>query len=228
MKIEKLKKQAAEKAVEKVESGMVLGLGTGSTTNFAIKKIAELLKSDDLKDIVGIPTSKATETLAKRLGIPLTSFDKHQKIDLTIDGADEVDERLNLIKGGGGALLREKVVAQASEKVIIVVDETKISERLGEKWYVPVEVLQFAWSLELDYLKSLCAEAELRKKNEDKPYLTDEGNFIIDANFGVIQSPRDLTRKLESRAGIVEHGIFIGLATEVVVATSDGTKILKK
>lgn len=228
MNINQLKKQAAEKAVEQVESGMVLGLGTGSTTNHAIEKIAELLKSGKLNDIQGIPTSNATKELAEKLEIPLTTFDEVQEIDLTIDGADEVDEKLNLIKGGGGALLREKVVAQASKRVIIIVDESKLSKNLGEKWHVPTEVLKFAVELEKIYLEAFGAEVWLRKNKEGDPYVTDEGNYILDSNFGVIESPRDLDIKLDLRAGIVEHGLFIGLASEVIVASTEGIKSLKK
>lgn len=228
MNINQLKKQAAEKAVEQVESGMVLGLGTGSTTNHAIEKIAELLKSGKLNDIQGIPTSNATKELAEKLEIPLTTFDEVQEIDLTIDGADEVDEKLNLIKGGGGALLREKVVAQASKRVIIIVDESKLSKNLGEKWHVPTEVLKFAVELEKIYLEAFGAEVWLRKNKEGDPYVTEERNYILDSNFGVIESPRDLDIKLDLRAGIVEHGLFIGLASEVIVASTEGIKSLKK
>ncbi|MCZ7602234.1 MAG: ribose 5-phosphate isomerase A [Melioribacteraceae bacterium] len=228
MDIEELKKQAAEKAVEQIQSGMVVGLGTGSTTTFAIQKIAELLKSGQLKNIVGIPTSKTTEELARSLNIPLTTFAKIQEIDLTIDGADEVDFDLNLIKGGGGALLREKVVAQASKKVIIIVDESKVSKHLGEKWHVPIEVLQFCVELEKKYLESIGARVKLRSGKDGNPFITDEGNYILDANFGVINSPQSLAGQLESRAGIVEHGLFIGLADEVIVAASNGTNSLKK
>lgn len=226
--IDSLKKQAAEKAVEQVQSGMVVGLGTGSTTNYAIKKIGELLQSGELKEIVGIPTSKATEELAKSLNIPLTSFDEKQEIDLTIDGADEVDEELNLIKGGGGALLREKVVAQASKREIIIVDESKLSKKLGEKWGVPVEVLKYCVQLEKKFLESLGAKVELRKDKSGDAFLTDEGNYILDSNFGLINSPKELSHQLEARAGIVEHGLFIDLTSEVIVASSGGIKVLKK
>lgn len=228
MNIDNLKKQAAEKAVEQVQSGMVIGLGTGSTTNYAIKKIGELIQSGELKEIVGIPTSKATEELAKSLNIPLTSFDEKQEIDLTIDGADEVDEELNLIKGGGGALLREKVVAQASKREIIIVDESKLSKILGEKWAVPIEVLKYCVNLEKKFLESLGAKVELRKDKNGDAFITDEGNYILDSNFGLINSPKELAHKFESRAGIVEHGLFIGLASEVIVASSKEIKILKK
>jgi len=224
----KLKKQAAEKAVEQIKSGMVVGLGSGSTAYFAIKKIGELLQSGRLKNIVGIPTSNVTEELAVSLGIPLTSFEDIQEIDLTIDGADEVDDQLNVIKGGGGALLREKVVAQASKREIIVVDESKISKQLGEKWHVPVEVLKFSFQLEKKFLESLGASVVLRKADDGNPHVTDENNYILDANFGIISSPKELAHKLEERAGIVEHGIFIGLVHEVIVASSNGISSITK
>lgn len=223
-----LKKQAAEKAVEQIKSANIIGLGTGSTANFAIMKIAELLKEGKLNNIVGIPTSKATEKLAESLSIPLTSLNEINEIDLTIDGADEVDDQLNVIKGGGGALLREKVVAQTSKREIIVVDESKISKQLGEKWHVPVEVLKFSFQLEKRFLESLGASVVLRKTDDGNPYVTDENNYILDANFGIISSPGDLARKLEARAGIVEHGIFVGLVHEVIVASSNGIKSIKK
>jgi len=226
MKVHLLKKAAAEKAVEFVKSGMVVGLGTGSTAVFAIRKIGELLKSGLLKDIAGIPTSNATELEAIQNEIPLTTFDKVQTIDLTIDGADEVDAGLNLIKGGGGALLREKIIAQASLQNIIVVDESKISSVLGTKWALPVEVIKFAVEVEKKFLMSLGASVKLRLDDEAKPFVTDEGNWILDANFGKIQKPYEIAAALESRAGIVEHGLFIGTTAKVVVASNNGIKIL--
>ncbi len=165
---DKLKKIAAEKAVESVESGMVLGLGTGSTVYFALKRLGELLKSGGLEKIVGIPSSKRTEKLALEFGIPLTTFDEKQSIDLTIDGADEADEKLNLIKGGGGALLREKIIAQNGGEFICVIDESKMSKTLGEKWALPVEVIPFAKEVEKKYLESLGAKVSLRKDEAGK------------------------------------------------------------
>ncbi len=225
MNRDELKKKAAEKAVEYIESGMVVGLGTGSTTRFAIEKIGELLKENLLKDIVCIPTSSDTEKLANQLEIPLTDFSQTTKIDVTIDGADEVDAQLNLIKGGGGALLREKIVAQATSKEIIIVDEGKLSEKLGEKWAVPIEVVKFAAGVEMEFLKSIGGKPVLRKVN-GKPFITDEGNYIVDTNFGVIENPGNLADKLNKRAGIVEHGLFIGLTSNVVVAFKEGIEVL--
>jgi len=228
MDIKELKKESAFKAVEQIKSGMIVGLGSGSTTLYAIKRIGELIDNGTLNNIVGIATSVEVENEAKELGIPLSSFDEHTKINLTIDGADEVDENLNLIKGGGGALLREKVVAQASEREIIIVDETKISKHLGEKWSVPIEVLKFAAGLEKEYLESIGGKVKLRTGDSGGPYITDEGNYIFDTNFGVIGKPNELAQLLQARAGIVEHGIFINLADEVIVSSHAGINSLKK
>lgn len=225
---ESLKKLAAEKAVESIKSGMVVGLGTGSTAIYATKKIGELLKENKLTDIIAIPTSKETEKNAIELGIPLTTLDKHPCIDVTIDGADEVDPQFNLIKGGGGAHSREKIISQATKKQIIVVDESKISDQLGTNWAVPVEILIFANNTEELFLENLGANTEIREDENGNPFITDEGNIIIDANFGKIEDPEKLAAKLNERAGIVEHGLFINLTAEVIVASKEGIKVLKK
>ena len=225
---EEFKKLAAEKAVEEIKSGMVVGLGSGSTFYYALKKIGELVKSGELKNIVGIPSSKHTEKLAHEFGIPITTFSEKQEIDVTIDGADEVDTYLNLIKGGGAAHLREKVIAQASKRLIIVVDESKLSDKLGTSWAVPVEVIQFAYPVEEKFLQSINGKPGLRVYENGKPLITDEGNFILDANFGIIQNPFELAEKLENRAGIVEHGMFLHLTSKVIVAGKNGIKILEK
>ncbi|MBK8944032.1 MAG: ribose-5-phosphate isomerase RpiA [Ignavibacteriae bacterium] len=226
--IEQFKKLAAEKAVEEIQSGMVIGLGSGSTFYYAIQKIGQLIKSGELENIVGISSSDKTSKLANEFGIPLTTFHEKQEIDVTIDGADEVDKYLNLIKGGGAAHLREKVIAQASKKLIIVVDETKLSEKLGTNWAVPVEVLQFAYPLEMKFLESINGKPKLRKFENGSPLVTDEGNFILDTNFGIIQNPFELAEKLENRAGIIEHGLFLKLTSKVIVAGKNGIKILEK
>jgi ribose 5-phosphate isomerase A len=227
-KQDKLKQKAAYRAVEFVESGMVVGLGTGSTTSYAVKRIAERLQSGDVKNIVGIPTSLRTETLAGELGIPLCGLDEQPVIDVTIDGADEVDADLNLIKGGGGALLREKVVAQASRRNIIIIDESKLSSRLGIRWALPVEVIPFAAKTEENFLKSLRASVRLRTGDKEQPYQTDQNNFILDANFGEITDPNNLATRLNARAGIVEHGLFLNLASDVIVAGADEIRHLKR
>lgn len=225
---DELKQKAAYRAVEFVESGMVVGLGTGSTTAFAVIRIGERHKTGDLKNIVGIPTSIRTETLAGELGIPLCGLDQQPVIDVTIDGADEVDPGLNLIKGGGGALLREKVVAQASRRNIIIIDESKLSSRLGINWALPVEVIPFAAKTEENFLKSLGASVRLRSGDKEQPYQTDQNNFILDANFGEITDPNNLDTRLNARAGIVEHGLFLDLASDVIVAGADEIRHLKR
>jgi len=227
-KQERLKQEAAHHAVGFIKSGMVVGLGTGSTAAYAVKQIAKRLQAEDLKKIVGIPTSIRTEKLARELDIPLCGLDEQPAIDLTIDGADEVDPDLNLIKGGGGALLREKVVAQASRRNIIVVDESKLSPRLGTRWALPVEVIPFAAKAEENFLKSLGASVTLRLDEQGQPYKTDQHNYILDANFGEMADPNRLAAKLNERAGIVEHGLFLGLAGDVIVAAQDEIRHLKR
>jgi len=227
MDIDQLKKEAAELAVEEIKDGMIVGLGSGSTVFFALEKISVKLKSGELKNIFGIPSSSNTEKKAVQFGIPLTTLNETPIIDLTIDGADEVDSELNLIKGGGGALLREKIVAQASKKFIIIVDESKLSEKLGEKWAVPIEVLQFAMSSEKLFLESIGAKISLRKKKEET-FITDEGNIIFDANFGVIENVKKITDLINQRAGIAEHGIFMGMTDKIICAMKNGEIIVKQ
>jgi ribose 5-phosphate isomerase A len=190
--MDKYKKMAAEKAVDFIQDGMIVGLGSGSTAAFAIQKIAQLHTEGLLKKIKGIPSSKDTEKLARRLNFPLTNFGKIAGIDVTIDGADEVDNQLNLIKGGGGALLREKILIQASERIIIIVDESKRTKKLGTNWPLPIEVLPFGWENEANYLEQLKANITLRRRSDNKIYLTDQRNYILDAHFGVIQNPEAL------------------------------------
>lgn len=223
-----LKQKAGWYAVDFVESGMVLGLGHGSTAVFAVRCIAQLLREGRLRDVLGVPCSRQVEAEAQELGIPLTTLDQHPTVDLTIDGADEVDPDLNLIKGGGGALLREKIVAQASRREIIVVDESKLSPALGTRWPVPVEVTPFGWRPQSAYLESLGAQATLRVENDGTPFRTDQGNMILDCHFGPISDPAQLAARMNQRAGIVEHGLFLGLATDVIVASAERVRHLKR
>ncbi len=216
--IKKLKQKAGERAVDFIESGMVVGLGHGTTAIFALRRIARRLEDGQLENILGVPCSRQVKHDAQELGIPLTTLDAHPVIDVTIDGADEVTTQLDLIKGGGGALLREKIVAQASRREIIVVDASKLSPHLGTHWAVPVEVIPFGWRTQADYLTSLGAKITLRREEESgTPFRTDHGNLILDCNFGPIAHPVDLAAQLTQRAGIVEHGLFLGLATDVIV-----------
>jgi len=220
----RFKRLAAERAVEFISSGMVVGLGSGSTSALVVHRLAALLKEGRLTGVVGVPTSLETEALARSLGVPLTTLEEHPTLELTIDGADEVDPDLCLIKGGGGALLREKIVAQASRRKIIVVDESKLSPRLGTRWPVPVEVLPFGWRSQALFLEELGARVVRREAREGGPYRTDQGHFILDCAFGPIARPAELAAKLEARAGVVEHGLFIGLTSELIVAGPKGVE----
>ncbi len=223
-----LKREAAERAAALIESGMVVGLGTGSTAIFATRRLGELLKSGALRDVTGIPTSRATEAEARTLAIPLMSEEMPRDIDLTIDGADEVDPALNMIKGGGGALFREKIVAQTSRRVVIVVDESKLSPNLGTKHSLPVEVARFGWKSQERFIDSLGGKPVLRPGTAGKPYETDQGNWILDCVFGPIADPVELALRLAARAGIVEHGLFCGLASEVIVAGKAGVREIRR
>lgn len=216
------KQAAAERAVDWIESGMVVGLGSGSTAVFAIRRIGMLLGAGTLRDLLGVPTSSASEAEARRLRIPIAEVGWQGAIDVTIDGADEVDPALDLIKGAGGALLHEKVVAQASRRVIIVADETKLSVRLGTRSEIPVEVLAFGWRSQARYLESLGARVSVRSQPDGAPFTTDEGNLILDCAFGPVARPSEHAAALDGRAGIVEHGLFLGLATDLIVAGVSG------
>lgn len=220
------KQYAADRAATYVQSGMVIGLGTGATATLFVRRLAERLAQGELANIVGIPTSSQIESEAKRLNFPLTTLEEQPQIDLTVDGADEVDPHLNLIKGGGGALLREKIVAQASKREVIIVDEAKLSPVLGTKWHVPVEVIPFGWRTQAAYLTSLGAKVVLRTDKEGSPFVTDQGNYILDSHFGQIADPAALAKTLNQRVGIVEHGLFVKLAQEVIVGTDQGVRIL--
>jgi ribose 5-phosphate isomerase A len=225
---ERQKREAAEKAVELVRSGMVLGLGHGTTARYALLRIAELLRSGALRDIVGVPCSTQVEAEARGLGIPLTTLEDHPVLDLTIDGADEVDPDLNVIKGGGGAFLREKIVAQAGRREAIVVDEGKLSPALGTRCALPVEVVPFGWKAQVRYVESLGAEVALRQDSVGQPFRTDQGNFVLDCRFGPLRGPQALARELASRAGIVAHGLFLGLVTDLFVAGADGVRHVRR
>lgn len=223
------KRRAAERAVELVESGMTVGLGTGSTSAFAVVAIGRRLTEGSLEDIRGVPTSNRTREAALTAGIPLVEPDEVPRIDLTIDGADEVDRALDLLKGGGGALLREKIVAFASARNVIVVDERKLVDRLGTGAPLPVEVARFGWRSHVPFLSALGAEVRLRTADPGGPYATDEGHVLLDCRFaGGITDPLALQAELRARPGIVETGLFLGLAHEVVVGGREGVRILRR
>jgi ribose 5-phosphate isomerase A len=224
MQVEELKKAVAEKAVEQVKSGMVLGLGTGSTTRFAIIKIGELWQAGELTDVVGIPTSEGSASLARQYGIPLTTLFENPVIDLAIDGADEVDPHFNVIKGLGAALLREKMVELTARHFIVVVDERKVSRRLGLVSPLPLEVTQFGWRHQARWLTEHINCTPVLRGGEANPVITDNGNYLLDCTFtDGISDPAALALELQARPGIVEHGLFLGMAHEILVATSNGT-----
>lgn len=227
MTIETLKKKAAEKAVEQVQSGMVLGLGTGSTTRYAVMKIGELWQAGELADIVGVPTSEKTVELAQSYGIPLTTLDQHPQLDLAIDGADEVDPELNLIKGHGGALLREKMVESATHRFIVVVDSSKLVAKLGTLFSLPIEVVKFGWKAQIQWLQSFGYRPELRG-GEQNPFVTDNDNYIIHCTFpNGIDDPAQVANTLTNRVGVVEHGLFLNMASQVIVAEENDLRILE-
>ncbi|KAI4357695.1 hypothetical protein L6164_001629 [Bauhinia variegata] len=232
---DELKKIAAYKAVEYVESGMVLGLGTGSTAKHAVDRIGELLRQGKLRDIVGIPTSKMTHEQAASLGIPLSDLDSHPVVDLAIDGADEVDPELNLVKGRGGSLLREKMVEGACKKFVVIVDESKLVKYIGGSGLaMPVEIIPFCWKFTADRLQKLFEEAGCVAKlrtfpGKDEPFVTDNRNYIVDLYFkksiGDLKVASDAILQL---AGVVEHGMFLDMATTVIIAGELGVTVKHK
>jgi len=227
--MEALKRVAAEKAASWIRDGMVLGLGTGSTVRYLLEHIGARREAGEWQGIVGVPTSEDTTRRARALGIPLGTLAEHPDIDLTIDGADEVDAELQLIKGLGGALLREKIVAAASRAVVIVADESKVVARLGTRAPLPVEVDPFGAAVQPAFLRSLGCRPELRRGRDGAPYVTDGGNWIYDCYFdNGIADAAALDRALNDRAGVVEHGLFLGLATAAVVAGTDGVRVLER
>ncbi len=223
--VNQLKLAAAESAAAQVTDGMIVGLGSGSTAALAVNALGRRV-SEGLR-IVGIPTSDATAAQARALGIPLTSLAEVSQIDMTIDGADEVEEgSLNLIKGLGGALLREKIVANASKRLVIVVDDRKLVSRLGAHDPVPVEVVPFGWQASARKLLDMGAKPVLRRNPDGEPFTSDGGHNILDCAFGPIVAPEWLAKELDHVVGLVEHGLFIGLTSEVHVAGPGGVRVL--
>ena len=219
------KEVAARASLELVREGDIVGLGTGSTAAYAVRFLGERVQAG-LK-VRGIPTSIHTQELAASLGIPLTTLDEFQEIDITIDGADEVDPELRLIKGGGGALLREKIVASATRKLVIIADSSKQVPVLG-KFPVPVEVIKFAEVLVAKKIAALGAAVKVRRDSSGNSFITDEGNHILDCNFGQIPDPPALARELNAIPGVVEHGLFIGMAAVALIAKGDQVLELRR
>ncbi len=223
-----LKKKAAVYAVRFIEPGMTVGLGTGSTAVHAVREIARLCTAGKLPGLRAFATSCEVARVAAAAGLPLINAEGPVSIDVTIDGADEVDPRLDLIKGGGGALLHEKIVAQATRREIIVVDEFKMSPQLGTLYAVPVEIVPFGRGSQIDFLARLGGSPVLRAAPDGTPFVTDEDNFIYDCNFGPIGDPEELAAELRSRAGIVEHGLFLGMTDDLIIGTAAGLRHLQR
>jgi len=235
---DELKKMVGYKAVDDyVKSGMVVGLGTGSTAYFAVERVGNLLKSGELKDIVCIPTSERTKEQAESLDIPLVTLDTHSKLDVAIDGADEVDPDLNLVKGGGGALLREKMVEVMADKFIVIVDESKLCDGLGPGFPVPVEITPFCHEHTLKQVASLdscvgcksvlrMGSSSNNQKDGDEIAITDNGNYIVDLHFDeAIKDARKMASDIKAVCGVVDHGLFCDMSTAVIIAGKDGISV---
>ena len=222
-----LKQAAAVHAVRFVEPGMTIGLGTGSTAIHAVREIARRYASGELPGIKAFATSSEIARVAREAGIPLVEDTGPDALDITIDGADEVDPQLNLIKGGGGALFHEKIVAQATKRQIIVIDEGKMSPQLGTLHPLPVELVPFGSESQRVFLESLGGHPVLRLAPNGSPFVTDEGNHIYDCAFGPIADPEELAAELRSRSGIVEHGLFLGMADDLIIGAPDGLRHLQ-
>jgi ribose 5-phosphate isomerase A len=224
-----LKLQAASHALAYVHSGMVLGLGSGTTAGRFVDLLGERLRSGALRDIVGVPTSEATAVRARSLGIPLTTLDEHRRLDLAVDGADEVDPNFNLIKGLGRCLLREKIVVTHADRFLVLIDEAKLVDRLGSHGPLPVEIVPFAATAHVAWLDTISGRADLWKEACGLPVVTDNGNYLARCWFpGGIADPYALARTLADRPGIVDHGLFLDVATAVVVAGAGGVRVLNR
>ncbi len=220
-----LKELAASEAVKYVEDGMVVGLGSGSTASIAIRLIGDKVRSEGL-EILGVPTSKASDLMGRAVGLRIVDLDDHPSVDLTIDGADEVDPKLNLIKGLGGALVREKIVAAASAVEIIVADDSKLVEYLGQKAPLPVEVVKFSYKTTMRRLSALGCKPALRMADEG-PFTTDNGNYILDCRFARIDGPAAMESTINNIPGVVDNGLFVGRASKAVIGSKDGIRILE-
>jgi ribose 5-phosphate isomerase A len=226
--VERLKREAARRALDLVRSGMRLGLGSGSTARHFVDLLGEAVRQG--LDTIGVPTSEETRRQAERLGVPLTTLDETPELDLVIDGADEVDPALNLIKGGGGALLREKIVAAASKRMIVIADASKLVDRLGA-FALPIEAVPFGLEATRRHIAQSAGQCGCRgeirlRRSGGAPFVTDGGHYILDASFGAIDEPAELAAGLAAIPGVVDHGLFIGLAQGAILAGPDGLRIL--
>ena len=224
---DELKRRVALAGAELVESGMVVGLGTGSTASYLIDELGRRVRESAL-EVLGVPTSEGTRERAVLAGIPLTVLDDHPQLDLTLDGADEVDAELRLIKGHGGALLREKIVATASRRFVVLVDESKLVEHLGRKFAVPIEVIPFGRRVVENELGKIGGTPKLRRESgTGQPFVTDSGHWILDCDFDGVPEPADLESKINDIPGVVENGLFVGMVDTVLVGRQNGVETLR-
>lgn len=228
--IKLMKQEVGKAAAKRVQSGMIVGLGTGSTTAYAIQFLGDRLNSGEIKDIVGIPTSFQAEVLAKQYGIPLTTLDAVDHIDVAIDGADEVDPQKNLIKGGGAAHTREKIVDSLAKQFIVVVDSTKIVDQLGSTFLLPVEVIPMAITPVMNAIEKLGGKPELRMGvKKAGPVITDQGNMVVDVKFDAIDNPAELEKTINNIPGVLENGLFVGVTDLVLVGeVKDGQTVIRE
>ena len=225
---DQLKHEAALRALEYVRDGMVLGLGSGTTAEHAVRELGRRVREEGLK-VRGVPTSEKIGQLARQVGVPLTTLEEDPQLDVTIDGADEIDlTTLDAIKGLGGALLREKIVALSTREEILIVDESKVVQHLGEHTAVPVEVVQFGWSRTVDALFALGCMPVRRESAEGEPFISDSGNYLIDCKFAKIENPQLLGERIIRVVGVVEHGLFIGITKRAIVAGEGGVCVVEK
>ncbi len=226
MSLDALKKEAAIQAVAQIKNGMIVGLGTGSTAFHAVNAIGDRMKAEGLS-IIGVPTSSRTADQARGLGITLASLEDRPSLDLAIDGADEIElSTLNLIKGAGGALLQEKLVEVSAARLIIIADETKKVDKLGARFAIPVEVVRFGWKSTFGRLEALGCQPTLRLRADGEPFVTDEQHFLLDCQFGLIDDAARLADAIKGITGVIEHGLFIGMTSQAIVATSSGIENL--
>jgi ribose 5-phosphate isomerase A len=225
--IEEAKRRAAIEAAKNVKNNFIIGLGSGSTVVYVLEEIGRRIKEENLR-VLGVPTSHQSLFLAAKFGIPTTTLYEHPRIDLTIDGADQIDPNLNLIKGMGGALTREKIIASASRQLIIVADERKLTDKLGRNQPVPVEIIPIAEPLVVERIMEIGGKPRLREVKSNVPYITDNGNFILDVDFGVIEDPLELNRKLKMIPGVVETGLFINMAHSAYIGTKTTVKKISR
>jgi ribose 5-phosphate isomerase A len=222
------KQQAADAALEYVQSDMVIGLGTGSTADCFIRSLGVALKSGRLRNVRGVPTSIASDRLARQLNIPIVALSEHPQLDVAIDGADEIDPQLNLIKGLGGALLREKIIAQSAAKMIVIADDSKLVPVLGSKSPLPVEVAAFSHEIHVEHFRKLGADPTLRRTDDGSIFETDNGNYIYDCRFARIEDPASLHAAIRAWAGVVDTGLFIHIAAMALVGSPAGVKTVSR